>query len=50
MPDPTRNPVVRTPRGLVAIFAASRRYINILKAIRKEFPNEKLLSVSAACI
>ena len=38
--------VVRTPRGLVAIFGCGHAgYINILKAIRKEFPNEKLLSV-----
>jgi 7,8-dihydropterin-6-yl-methyl-4-(beta-D-ribofuranosyl)aminobenzene 5'-phosphate synthase len=38
--------VVRTPRGLVAIFGCGHAgYVNILKAIRKEFPNEKLLSV-----
>ncbi len=38
--------MVRTPRGLVAIFGCGHAgYINILKAIRKEFPNEKLLSV-----
>jgi 7,8-dihydropterin-6-yl-methyl-4-(beta-D-ribofuranosyl)aminobenzene 5'-phosphate synthase len=38
--------VVRTPRGLVAIFGCGHAgYVNILKAIRKEFPNDKLLSV-----
>jgi len=38
--------VVRTPRGLVAIFGCGHAgYVNILKAIRKEFPGEKLLSV-----
>jgi 7,8-dihydropterin-6-yl-methyl-4-(beta-D-ribofuranosyl)aminobenzene 5'-phosphate synthase len=38
--------VVKTPRGLVAIFGCGHAgYINILKAIRKEFPNDKLLSV-----
>ena len=38
--------VVRTPRGLVVIFGCGHAgYVNILKAIRKEFPNEKLLSV-----
>ena len=38
--------VVRTPRGLVAIFGCGHAgYVNILKAIQKEFPNEKLLSV-----
>ena len=38
--------VVRTPRGLVAIFGCGHSgYVNILKAIRKEFPTEKLLSV-----
>lgn len=38
--------VVKTPRGLVAIFGCAHAgYINILKAIRKEFPNDKLLSV-----
>jgi 7,8-dihydropterin-6-yl-methyl-4-(beta-D-ribofuranosyl)aminobenzene 5'-phosphate synthase len=38
--------VVKTPRGLVAIFGCAHAgYINILKAIQKEFPNEKLLSV-----
>jgi 7,8-dihydropterin-6-yl-methyl-4-(beta-D-ribofuranosyl)aminobenzene 5'-phosphate synthase len=38
--------VVRTPRGLVVIFGCGHSgYVNILKAVRKEFPNEKLLSV-----
>ncbi len=38
--------VVRTPRGLVAVFGCGHAgYVNTLKAIRKEFPNEKLLSV-----
>jgi len=38
--------VVRTPRGLVAIFGCGHAgYINILKAIKKEFPDDKLLSV-----
>lgn len=38
--------VVKTPRGLVAIFGCAHAgYINILKAIRKEFPGDKLLSV-----
>ncbi|MGB7970808.1 MAG: MBL fold metallo-hydrolase [Candidatus Deferrimicrobiaceae bacterium] len=38
--------VVKTPRGLVAIFGCAHAgYINILKAIQKEFPNDKLLSV-----
>ncbi|MGB9105411.1 MAG: MBL fold metallo-hydrolase [Terriglobales bacterium] len=38
--------VVRTPRGLVVIFGCGHAgYVNTLKAIRKEFPNEKLLSV-----
>lgn len=38
--------VVRTPRGLVAIFGCGHAgYINILKAIQKDFPNDKLLSV-----
>jgi 7,8-dihydropterin-6-yl-methyl-4-(beta-D-ribofuranosyl)aminobenzene 5'-phosphate synthase len=38
--------VARTPRGLVAIFGCGHAgYVNILKAIRKEFPNDKLLSV-----
>jgi 7,8-dihydropterin-6-yl-methyl-4-(beta-D-ribofuranosyl)aminobenzene 5'-phosphate synthase len=37
---------VRTTRGLVAIFGCGHAgYVNILKAIRKEFPNDKLLSV-----
>lgn len=38
--------VVRTPRGLVAIFGCAHAgYVNILKEIRKEFPDDKLLSV-----
>jgi len=38
--------VVKTPRGLVAIFGCGHAgYINILKAVRKQFPNDKLLSV-----
>jgi 7,8-dihydropterin-6-yl-methyl-4-(beta-D-ribofuranosyl)aminobenzene 5'-phosphate synthase len=38
--------VVKTPRGLVAIFGCAHAgYINILKTIRKEFPDDKLLSV-----
>jgi 7,8-dihydropterin-6-yl-methyl-4-(beta-D-ribofuranosyl)aminobenzene 5'-phosphate synthase len=38
--------VVKTPRGLVAIFGCAHAgYVNILKAIRKEFPDEKLLAV-----
>jgi 7,8-dihydropterin-6-yl-methyl-4-(beta-D-ribofuranosyl)aminobenzene 5'-phosphate synthase len=38
--------VVKTPRGLVAIFGCGHAgYINILKAVLKEFPNDKLLSV-----
>lgn len=38
--------VVKTSRGLVAIFGCAHAgYINILKAIQKEFPNDKLLSV-----
>lgn len=38
--------VVKTPKGLVAIFGCGHAgYINILKAIKKEFPDEKLLSV-----
>ena len=38
--------VVKTPRGLVVIFGCAHAgYTNILKAIRKEFPNEKLLTV-----
>ena len=38
--------VVRTSRGMVAIFGCAHAgYVNILKAIRKEFPNDKLLSV-----
>lgn len=38
--------VVRTQRGLVAIFGCAHAgYVNILKAIRKAFPRDKLLSV-----
>lgn len=38
--------VAGTPRGLVAIFGCAHAgYVNILKAIRKAFPREKLLSV-----
>lgn len=38
--------VVKTPRGLVAIFGCAHAgYTNILKAVRKEFPEDKLLSV-----
>ncbi len=38
--------VVKTPRGLVALFGCGHAgYVNILKAIHKEFPNDKLLSV-----
>lgn len=38
--------VVRTPKGLVAIFGCGHAgYINILKTIHKKFPNEKILSV-----
>jgi 7,8-dihydropterin-6-yl-methyl-4-(beta-D-ribofuranosyl)aminobenzene 5'-phosphate synthase len=38
--------VVKTPRGLVVIFGCAHAgYTNILKSIRKEFPNEKLLAV-----
>lgn len=37
---------IRTPRGIVAVFGCGHAgYINILKEIRKKFPNEKLLSV-----
>ena len=37
--------VVKTPRGLVAIFGCGHAgYVNILKAIHKQFPNEKLLA------
>ncbi|MGE5248019.1 MAG: MBL fold metallo-hydrolase, partial [Verrucomicrobiota bacterium] len=38
--------VARTPRGLVALFGCAHAgYVNILEAIRKEFPAERLLSV-----
>ncbi len=38
--------VVRTPNGLIAIFGCTHAgYTNILKAIAKEFPNEKVLAV-----
>lgn len=38
--------VVRTPRGLVAMFGCAHAgYVNILKAIRTAFPGERLLSV-----
>jgi len=38
--------VVRTPRGLVAIFGCAHAgYVNILKAVRAAFPGERLLSV-----
>jgi 7,8-dihydropterin-6-yl-methyl-4-(beta-D-ribofuranosyl)aminobenzene 5'-phosphate synthase len=38
--------VIKTPRGLVAIFGCGHAgYTNILTAIRKEFPKEKLLAV-----
>lgn len=38
--------VVKTPRGLVVVFGCGHAgYINILKAVRKEFPKEKLLAV-----
>ena len=38
--------VVKTPRGLVAIFGCGHAgYINILKAVRTAFPEDKLLSV-----
>jgi 7,8-dihydropterin-6-yl-methyl-4-(beta-D-ribofuranosyl)aminobenzene 5'-phosphate synthase len=37
---------VRTPQGIVAIFGCGHAgYINILKAIHKKFPNDKLLAV-----
>ena len=37
---------IKTPRGLVVIMGCAHAgYTNILKAIHKEFPNEKLLSV-----
>jgi 7,8-dihydropterin-6-yl-methyl-4-(beta-D-ribofuranosyl)aminobenzene 5'-phosphate synthase len=38
--------VARTPRGLVAMFGCAHAgYVNILKAVRAEFPDERLLSV-----
>jgi len=38
--------VARTPRGLVAMFGCAHAgYVNILKAVRAAFPDEKLLSV-----
>ena len=38
--------VVKSPRGLIAIFGCGHAgYTNILKAIRKEFPEDELLSV-----
>ncbi len=38
--------VVKAPRGLVAIFGCAHAgYVNILKAIRREFPDEKVLFV-----
>lgn len=37
---------VRTPRGLVLIFGCAHAgYVNILRAVRKEFPGDRLLSV-----
>ncbi|SCY64265.1 MBL fold metallo-hydrolase [Desulfoluna spongiiphila] len=37
---------IKTPEGIVAIFGCGHAgYINILKAIKKKFPNEKILSV-----
>ena len=48
-PDPIIDDatvVIKTPRGLIVIFGCGHAgYTNILKAIHKEFPNEKLLSV-----
>ena len=48
-PTPLRDDatfVVRTPRGLVVLFGCGHAgYTNILKAIRKEFPDDRLLSV-----
>jgi 7,8-dihydropterin-6-yl-methyl-4-(beta-D-ribofuranosyl)aminobenzene 5'-phosphate synthase len=48
-PDPIIDDatvVVKTPRGLVVIFGCGHAgYTNILTAIHKEFPKEKLLSV-----
>ncbi len=38
--------VARTPRGLVVLFGCAHAgYVNILKAVRKGFPGDKLLSV-----
>jgi 7,8-dihydropterin-6-yl-methyl-4-(beta-D-ribofuranosyl)aminobenzene 5'-phosphate synthase len=38
--------VARTPRGLVAMFGCAHAgYVNILKAVRTAFPDERLLSV-----
>jgi 7,8-dihydropterin-6-yl-methyl-4-(beta-D-ribofuranosyl)aminobenzene 5'-phosphate synthase len=38
--------VIKTSRGLVAVFGCAHAgYVNILKAIRKAFPRDKLLSV-----
>ena len=38
--------VARTPRGLVVMFGCAHAgYVNILKAVRAAFPDEKLLSV-----
>jgi len=37
---------VRTPRGLVVLFGCAHAgYVNILKAVRKEFPDDRLLAV-----
>jgi 7,8-dihydropterin-6-yl-methyl-4-(beta-D-ribofuranosyl)aminobenzene 5'-phosphate synthase len=37
--------VVKTPKGIVALFGCGHAgYTNILKAIQKEFPNDKLLA------
>ncbi len=39
--------VARTPRGLVALFGCAHAgYVNILTAIRKAFPDDRLLSVA----
>ncbi|MGO9118495.1 MAG: MBL fold metallo-hydrolase [Desulfomonilaceae bacterium] len=38
--------VAKTPKGLVVVFGCAHAgYINILKAIEKEFPQEKILAV-----
>jgi len=38
--------VMKTPRGLVVLFGCAHAgYVNILKAVRKEFPEELLLAV-----